>query len=463
VSATHYDLVIIGSGSGNSLVTPDFADRRVALVEDGVFGGTCLNVGCIPTKMFVYAAEVATTVREGSRYGVDATVDQVRWGDIRDRVFGRIDPISAAGRDYRLEGPGTTAYLGRARFTGPRELEVTGLPDGGRARITGDQVVIATGARPWVPDEVLHCGVPYHTSDTVMRMEELPASMLILGGGYIAAEFAHVMSALGVRVSIATRGPGLLRHLDDTVSAAFTGLAQQQWDVHLNVEARSVSRAAGGGVRMELTDGSALEAQTLLVATGRRPNSDDLGLEHTDVHTDEDGRVLVDEHGRTGVEGVWALGDVSSPYQLKHVANQEARTVAHNLAHPDDLRRFDHVAVPAGVFSHPQVATVGLTERQAREGGYEVAVKVQLYGDTAYGWAMEDTTSLCKLVADRRSGALLGAHLMGPHATTLVQPLIRAVSTGEPVTDLARSHYWIHPALSEVVENALLGLDLDTA
>ena len=463
MTSSHYDLVIIGSGSGNSLVTPDFADKKVAIVEDGVFGGTCLNVGCIPTKMFVYAAEVATSVRSGARYGIDATLDQVRWADIRDRVFGRIDPISEAGRDYRLTGSGTTAYLGRARFTGPRELEVTGLPGGETAHISGDQVVIATGARPWVPEEVLRCGVPFHTSDTVMRMDDLPASLLILGGGYIAAEFAHVMSALGVRVSIATRGPGLLRHLDDSISAAFTGLAQQQWDVHLGVEATQVVQAADGTVRMELTDGSALQAEALLVATGRMPNSDDLGLELAGVRTDEDGKVLVDEHGRTGVDGVWSLGDVSSPYQLKHVAHHEARVVAHNLAHPGDLQAFDHLAVPAGVFSHPQVASVGLTERQAREAGHDVTVKVQMFGDTAYGWAMEDSTSLCKLVADRGTHALLGAHLMGPHATSLIQPLIHAVSSGEPVDGLARSHYWIHPALSEVVENALLGLDFGDA
>ncbi|MCE0486475.1 mycothione reductase [Ornithinimicrobium sp. EGI L100131] len=459
VTSSHYDLVIIGTGSGNSLVTPDFADKRVAVVEEGVFGGTCLNVGCIPTKMFVYAAEVATSVRESARFGVDATLDRVRWDDIRDRVFGRIDPIAEAGRDYRVEGPNTTAYLGRARFTGERELEVTGLPEGGSARITGDQVVIATGARPWVPDEVLDSGVRFHTSDTVMRMEELPESMLILGGGYIASEFAHILSALGVRVSLATRGSGLLRHLDDTVSAGFTALAQQHWDVHLGVEARAVTRDPQGVVRMELTDGSALEAQELLVATGRQPNSDDMGLEALGVRTDRDGRVLVDEHGRTGVEGVWAMGDVSSPYQLKHVANHEARVLAHNLAHPQDLRSFDHRAVPAGVFSHPQLASVGLTERQAREAGHDVTVKVQMYGDTAYGWAMEDSSSLCKLVADRRTRGLLGAHLMGPHATSLIQPLIEAVQTGRPVDGLARTHYWIHPALSEVVENALLGLD----
>ncbi|MGO0575132.1 mycothione reductase [Ornithinimicrobium panacihumi] len=469
MSPTHYDLIILGSGSGNSLVTPDFEQRRTAVVERGIFGGTCLNVGCIPTKMFVYAAEVADTVRTAARYGIDATLDGVRWRDVRDRIFGRIDPISEGGRDYRVEADHTEAYLGHGRFVGDKEIEVEITNPGGRHevgsrhRITADQIVIATGSRPVVPPVVADSGVPFHTSDTVMRIDELPASMVILGGGVIAAEFAHVFSALGVRVSVVNRSARLLRGFDTEISQAFTDLAREQWDVRTGAEVAAV-RSGGEGVELELTDGTAVTGELLLVATGRRPNSDDLGLEHTSVGTHEDGRVVVDEHGRTGVPGVFALGDVSSPYQLKHVANQEARVVAHNLVHPEDLQSFDHRFVPAGVFSHPQLATVGLTEEEAREQGYDVTTKVQKYGDTAYGWAMEDTTSLFKVVACRRTGCLLGAHVMGPHASSLIQPVIQALSLapeGGPVVEgLARGQYWIHPALAEVLENALLGLEV---
>ena len=181
--AQHFDLAIIGTGSGNSLVTPELEDKKVALIEGGTFGGTCLNVGCIPTKMFVYAADVALAVTTSGRFGIDATLDGVRWKDIRDRVFGRIDPISRGGQDYRVHGDNTTAFLGHARFTGPRSLEVsTG------DTLTADQVVIAAGGHPVVPDVVSRSGVPFHTSDTVMRIEDLPARMVILGGGYIAAE-----------------------------------------------------------------------------------------------------------------------------------------------------------------------------------------------------------------------------------------------------------------------------------
>ena len=462
----HFDLAIIGTGSGNALVTPDFDGKRVAIIESGTFGGTCLNVGCIPTKMLVYAADVANTVTSAARFGIDATLDGVRWPDIRDRVFGRIDPISASGRDYRANGPNTTAFLGHATFTGPRKLRIDTVIDGvidngtgSGTELTADQIVIAAGAHPTVPVEVSESGVPFHTSDTVMRLDELPGRLVILGSGYIAAEFAHVFSALGSQVSVVARSNALLRKLDIEISQGFTEVAQQQWDVRLNTELLKVS-GDESEVRLDFADGSYVIGDVLLVATGRVPNTAQLGLEIAGIASREDGGVIVDTHGRTNVEGVWALGDVSSDYQLKHVANHEARVVAHNLAHPGDLRSFDHRYVPSAVFTSPQIASVGLNEQQLKIRGRSYVTTSQAYGDTAYGWAMEDTTGVCKLIADPVTGKLLGAHLMGYQASILIQPLVQGMSLGQTVTQMAHGQYWIHPALSEVVENALLGLEL---
>jgi mycothione reductase len=452
-----YDLAIIGTGSGNSLVTPDFDGKRVAIVEAGAFGGTCLNVGCIPTKMYVYAAEVAATVRHAGRFGIDARFEGVRWRDIRDRVFGRIDPISAGGQAYRRDSPNTTVFCGHAEFTGPKSLRVSA--DGQCEEFSAEQIVIATGGRPMIPDVVAESGVAFHTSDTIMRLDELPGRLVILGGGYISAEFAHVFSALGAEVSVVARGIRLLRHLDSEISDRFTQIAATRWDLHLGVE---VDKLSGDqrGVRLDFTDGSCAEGDALLVATGRVPNTDRLNLAAAGVETLFDGRVKVDCHGRTNVEGVWALGDVSSDFQLKHVANHEARVVAHNLAHPQELREFDHRFVPSAVFTDPQIASVGLTEDQARAANLCYVTATQAYGDTAYGWAMEDQTGICKLIADPGTGLLLGAHLMGYQASNLIQPLIQAMSLGQRVPELARGQYWIHPALMEVVENALLKLGL---
>ncbi len=451
----HHDLVVIGTGSGNSIIDERFAALDVALIEHGMFGGTCLNVGCIPTKMNVYPADVAQHIRHAARYGIDATLDKVRWTDIRDRVFGRIDPIAAGGREYRSDrSPHVTVYEGHARFTGPKELSV----DEGEP-FTADRIVIAAGGRPAIPAVITESGVPYETSDTVMRIGSLPEHLIIMGAGYIGAEFAHVFSAFGSRVTIIGRGGTLLRSQDETVAERFTAEVRDRWDVRVGHGVVRASHSADG-VELELDGGETVRGDLLLVATGRTPNGDRLDLDRAGIAVHDDGRVVVDEFQRTSVDGVWALGDVSSPYQLKHVANHESKVVAHNLTHPDQLRSSDHRFVPWAVFTDPQIAAVGRTEAQCRDEGLDYVVKVQAYGDVAYGWAMEDTTGFCKVLAERGTGRLLGAHVMGPQASIVIQPLIQAMSFGLTARETATGQYWIHPALSEVVENALLGLDL---
>jgi mycothione reductase len=459
----HHDLVVIGSGSGNSIIDGRFDDLDVAIVENGTFGGTCLNVGCIPTKMYVYAADVAETIRKAGRYGLDATLDGVRWDDIRERVFTRIDPISEGGREYRLDPvrtPNVTTYLGHARFTAPRTLRIERTDGSGFDEVRADRIVLATGGRPVVPPVIADSGVPYETSDTVMRIPRLPRRMVILGGGYIATEFAHVFSALGVEVTVVTRGQRLLRAMDETVSIEFTKLAQQRWDVRFGHVAEHAAVRADGTIELRLTDGGVVEGDVLLVAVGRTPNSDRLDLEAGGVAVHPDGRVVVDDTQRTTAEGVWALGDISSEHQLKHVANHEAKVVSHNLLNPDAPRRADHRFVPSAVFTEPQIASVGLTEAQCRDQRIDHVVKIQRYGDVAYGWAQEDENGFCKIIAERGTGRLLGAHLMGAQASTLIQPLIQAMTFGLSAEEMATGQYWIHPALTEVVENALLGLPL---
>ncbi|NOJ59844.1 mycothione reductase [Arthrobacter sp. 260] len=463
---THYDLVIVGSGSGNSLITPDWDNRKVAIIDGGTFGGTCLNVGCIPTKMFVYPAEQATDAREASRLGVDLELRNVHWRAIRDRIFTRIDAISQAGRHYRAEElDNVTLYEEYVRFTGDKSF-VTGAGE----EIHAEQVVIAAGSRALLPDIPGITLPQVHTSDTIMRLEELPGRILILGGGYIAAEFAHIFGAFGSAVTVVNRSGTLLRSLDDSVSEAFTAEASRQWDVVLNRTVSSLTANDDGSVRAVLAgdgDDRVLDIDVVLVAAGRVPNTDRLGAADVGLDLEADGRLVVDSHQRVlrdgvPVDGLWALGDVSNRFQLKHVANHEARIVAHNVTHPDELRRSDHRFVPAAVFTHPQIAVVGLTETEAlakaEAEGFEVTVVVQQYGSTAYGWAMEDTTGFVKLIAHQGTGQLLGAHIMGHEASMIIQPLIQAMSFGLDAQTMASGQYWIHPALTEVVENALLSL-----
>ncbi|HEX5403489.1 MAG TPA: mycothione reductase [Pseudonocardiaceae bacterium] len=460
----HFDLVIIGTGSGNSILGAEFADQDVAIVEKGVFGGTCLNVGCIPTKMFVHAADVAEYATHGPRYGVDSELHGVRWADVRNRIFDRIDPIAEGGRIYRTsheDNHNVTVYAGAARFTGPKTLVVSG--HGETETIAADRFVLAAGSRPTVPDIPGLVESGFHTSDDIMRLDTLPRRLVILGSGFIGAEFAHVLSAFGVEITMVARSGALLRSEDEAVSARFTELAKRRWDVRLDSKTTSVRRS-GDEVVVSLEGPHGAETVTadgLLLAVGRQPNSDLLDVAATGVTTDNDGFVLVDEYQQTVVDGIYALGDISSRYQLKHVANHEARIVRHNLAHPDQRQRADHRFVPHAVFTSPQIAGVGLTEAEAAERGLRYVTSIQEYGGIAYGWAMEDTTGFAKLIADPATGQLLGAHIIGPQAPTVIQPLVQAMSFGMDAHTMARGQYWIHPAMGELVENALLNLPLD--
>ena len=455
----HFDLVIIGTGSGNSIPTDAMAGWQIAILEKGTFGGTCLNVGCIPTKMFVHTADQAAAPANAKKLGVDATLDAVHWPEIRDRIFNRIDPIAEGGRNWRAnENANVTVYEGTAHF-----IDANTIDTGTGETITADRVVIAAGSRPTIPDIADLDTTGFHTSDTIMRLDELPESLVIVGSGFIASEFAHVFSSFGVEVTLIARSNLLLRHEDLEIATRFTDIAKQKWNVLLNRKTtRAEKTPTGVKLHLEGPNGEeTVEAQQLLIATGRQPNSDLLQVQNAGLDTHADGRVKVDEYQKTSQPHIYALGDISSDYQLKHVANHEAKVVRHNLQHPDDQIKSDHRFVPAAVFSSPQIASVGLTEEQAKEKGIRYVTASQAYASIAYGWAMEDTTGFAKLIADPATGQLLGAHIIGPQASTVIQPLIQAMSFGLDAKSMAQGQYWIHPAMPELVENALLNLPLD--
>ncbi|MGP9680445.1 MULTISPECIES: mycothione reductase [unclassified Brachybacterium] len=469
---THYDIALIGSGSSNSFPGPDLSDRSIVQIDRGVgpdhvFGGTCLNLGCIPTKMFVHTANLAATPAESGRFGLTEQLQAVDWPAIRDRIFGRIDPITHGGEEYRRDhedNANLTLVRGTASFTGAKTLHVLDA-DGGERTITADTIVLGAGSRPVLPPIDGLADAAPHTSDTIMRIDQLPASLAILGSGVIAVEMAHVFASLGVEVTLIARSERVLRAADADVSARLTEILGERLHLETGFGTTSVRRTAAGVELRGRRDGEdvVLEAEELLVAVGRRPNSDLLDVDAAGIDTTEDGRVVVDEFQRVQgggetLEGIWALGDLSSAHQLKHVANHEQRIVRHNVLHPEDLRRSDTMPIPSGVFTHPQVAWVGMDEATARESGRTVKVGVQEYASIAYGWAMEDTSGFAKIIADAETTEILGAHLIGPEATTLVQLLIQAMSTGQTARDIATTQYWIHPAMPELVENALLQL-----
>src|SRR5215469_6201469 len=453
MAAHSYDLVIVGAGSGNMLPSEEFGSWRVAVVETDRFGGTCLNRGCIPSKIFVYTADVSRIVQRAGKYGIKAKWGGADWPGIRNRVFGRIDPVHDKAVAYRRRS-GIDVFAGEASFVGPRQLKV------GDDEISADRFVIAAGSRPLVPDVPGLAEVSYFTSDNVMRLDALPKSMVVLGGGYIAAEMSHIFGSLGTKVTIIARGKHLLSQHDVDVRTRFTELYQGQFDVRLDARVQRVS-STRRGIRVELvtpTGPQAADGEVLLVATGRTPNSDRLNVAAAGLEVDEHGHVRTDDTYATNVPGIWALGDLANHFQLKHMANAEARLVRHNLLHPDDPRKLPFAVVPSAVFADPQVASVGLTEQAAAERGLTYLAAKRAYSAAAYGWALEDTTSFVKILADPATRMLLGAHIIGPQASTLIQLLIQAMCLGNTVDQVASGVLYIHPALTEAVEQALLDL-----
>jgi len=463
----HFDLLILGTGSGNSILTREFEGWNVAIVERAAFGGTCLNAGCIPSKMLVLPADrMVEAVEASERLGVHISPQGADWPAIRDRVFSRIDPIAESGRRYRMGQEHVTVFEGDARFVGKRTLRIAGH-DGSEVEVTADRIVLAAGASPRLPDLPGLESVPFHTSDTVMRLDALPEHMVILGGGFIAAEMGHVFSALGSKVSVVHRGDRMLRHEDHEVSARFSEVFCERVDLYFDSHATQVRREGGritvdfdqqagpDGLQFGLR-GSSVTGDVLLVTTGRDPNSAQLDVEATGVDVDHRGYVVTDETLATTAEGIWALGDIRNPLQLKHLANQEARVVSHNLLHPDDPMRIDQRVVPHAVFSNPQVGSVGHTEDELRAAGVTYLVGRRDYAGVAYGWALEDTSGFAKVLLDPSTKKLLGGHVIGPQASTLVQQLAQAMTFEIPADRLAHEQIWCHPALPEVLENALL-------
>lgn len=464
-SAEEYDLIIIGGGSGNSIPSAELAHLRIAIVDDGRwFGGTCLNAGCIPTKMFVRPADLARNAREAARLGVTAERISVDWGAVRDRVFGRIDPISTSGERYRESGePNISLVRETVRFTGSHELRT----DSGRI-LRASQIVIGGGSRPREL-EVLPFSETVFTSDDALRLEARPDRIAVIGGGVVAAEFAAIYSGFGAEVTQLSRS-AVFRNLDRDIADSFTRAGSRNWRIRVGVEIVDATHGESGW-SLQLTDSTRLEVDAVLVAAGRRPNTDRLATAAVGFDHHEDGRLRVDEYQRVlrrgePVRGVFALGDISSPHQLKHVANHDARIVAHNLiAQGKDAPLLANSLgpVPYTVFSAPEIAVFGLTLDEARKAGYDAVALRQDYAGTAWGWALEDTESFCKIVVERGSGSILGAHIIGPDSPILLQPLVHAASFGQSVRGLARGQYWPHPAATEIIENVLLQAEEEIA
>ena len=449
-AAKRFDLIVIGSGSGLE-VSSEAESRglKVAVVEKGAFGGTCLNRGCIPSKMLIHCADVLETIQKAEIFGIKARVEAVDWQFIIRRAFDEVDADAKAIEEGNRQSPNIEVYKDQAHFLGPKTLEVSG------EEITADTVVIAAGTRPSVPEVPGLRDVPYLTSDEALRLPEQPRRLVILGGGFIAAEMAHFFGSLGTKVTIVHRGPLLLRSEDEDVARRFTEVYSRKFDLLLDAHASRVYRN-GSEVAMDVTRNGRTEtiaADSLLVATGRVPNTDVLQVKRTGVEVDERGFVKTDEYLETSVPGIWALGDIVGKYLLKHSANLEAAYVANNVFSPDNRVAVDYQAMPHAVFASPQVASVGLTEQEAAARKIPYLTTSYDYNNTAYGSSIEDRDGFVKVLAQRETREILGCHIIGTDASILVQEVVNAMRMRLTTEAITQSIY-VHPALPEVVQRA---------
>ena len=446
----NFDLIVIGSGSGLE-ISSEAAEMglSVAVVENGPFGGTCLNRGCIPSKMLIHCADVMETIQRSEIFGIKAKVESVDWPAIIRRVYKEIDADSQSIEEGNRQSPNISVYKGTGRFVGDKTLEVNG------ERISADTVLIAAGTRPSIPDIPGLQDVPHITSDEALRLSEQPKRLAIIGGGYIAAEMAHFFGALGTEVTIIHRRPLLLREEDQQVAKRFTEVFQRKFRMLLSAQTSRVSQK-GAGVSLDVSMNGGLEkvtVDTLLFATGRIPNTDLLDVQAAGIEIDQRGFIETDEYLETRVPGIWALGDIVGEYLLKHSANLEAAYVANNMFNPDDKVAVDYHAMPHAIFSSPQVAGVGVTEDEAKEQKLDYTSATYDYFDTAYGSSIDDRDGFVKVLAHPHTREILGCHIIGSEASILIQEAVNAMRARLSVDFLTQSIY-VHPALPEVVQRA---------
>jgi len=449
----HADVIVIGSGQAGVPLATRLAEagKRVLLAEAGDLGGTCVNTGCTPTKTMIASARAAHVARHGARLGVRAgevTVDLAAVVDRKDAIV-RQWRESVRKRIDRA-GERLTLVRGRARFVGPREVEVR------VERHSADVVVLNVGCRPAMPPVPGLAGTPSLDNASVMELRQLPSRLVVLGGGYIGCEFAQMFRRFGSEVTVVEALERLLGMEDAETSAALEGVfASEGIRVEAGARARSVTRA-DGGVVMHLEDGRDVRGSHLLVAVGRRPNTDDLGCDAAGVALDARGFVAVDDRYLTSADGVYAVGDVTPGPQFTHASWDDHRRLYDVLMGRGARGRADRL-VPITAFTDPQVARVGLTEQEARAKGLEPEVATMPFGQIARAVEVDETAGTMKVLIDPKSERILGAAIVGAEAGELIHVFVALMQAGATARALVDAEC-VHPTFAEGLQTLVMKL-----
>lgn len=440
-SPYNYDLIVIGAGSGGVRTARMAASygARVAIVEERYLGGTCVNVGCVPKKLFVYAAEFSHSFRDAAGFGWSLADARFHWPTLRDNKTAEIERLNGVyGR--LLDNAGVERISGRGIISDPHTVMVEGQP------YSTANILLAVGGWPFVPD------IPGRehaiTSNEVFYLEQFPERVLIVGGGYIAVEFAGIFHGLGATTHLAYRGPLFLRGFDDDIREGLSRqLASQGVNVHFNSDVKRIDKLANGLLRVSFENGETLEVDTVMYATGRRPLTENLGLENTAVRLSEQGYIQVSEKFQTDEPSIYALGDVIGHIELTPVAIAEGMLLAANLFNGGDAA-MDYKNIPSAVFSQPPIGTVGLTEAEAKAAGHSVKIYRTEFRPMKQTLAGGKDQILMKLVVEEGTDRVLGCHMLGEGAAEIIQGLAVALKAGATKADFDRT-VGVHPTAAE--------------
>ncbi|MBD3833785.1 glutathione-disulfide reductase [Brevundimonas bullata] len=443
-----YDLFVIGAGSGGVRAArlTALGGKKVAVAEEYRVGGTCVIRGCVPKKFMVMASEVshALEIAEGYGWSFDnAKFDWPTFLQAKDVEIARLSGIYAAN----LGKAGVDLVHGRAVMKDAHTVEIVSKDGGKHQTFTAEKILIATGGRPWKPEDLP--GIEHAiTSEEAFHLPELPKRILIAGGGYIAVEFAGIFAGLGVETTLIYRGPNILRGFDDDVRAHLAGEIEKRGvKVILGCQHASIEKTETGLVN-HLENGMTLETDVVMFATGRVPHVKDLGLEKSGVELNDQGAIKVDDYSKTSADNIWAIGDVTDRMNLTPVAIREA-VAFHETVYKNNPQHFDYEAVASAVFSQPPVGVVGLTEHDARRAcSGEVDVYVTRFRPMKYAFTGSDERVLMKLVVDADSQRVVGVHIVGPESPEMIQLAAIAVKAG-----LTKAQWdatcAVHPTMAE--------------
>jgi dihydrolipoamide dehydrogenase len=452
----HVQLVVIGTGPGGYVAAIRAAQLGLttAVVEKDELGGTCLNWGCIPTKAWIVSAHLLEQIRRAKEFGIEVGEPKVNWDWMLERKRKVVKQLTS-GVKTLLTGRQVEIVRGRARLTSPNRIAVA-LADGGTTEITAENVILATGASAWVPPDFPLDGERVITSQEALELSHQPKRMAVLGGGVVGSEFACFFAAMGTQVTLIEMLPRLVPAEDDEIAQALEReMKKQKITLHLGTTVEGRRDNPDGSITLTLAGGKTVDVDTVLVATGRRPFSKEMGFEQAGVAIAERGKIVVNDRLQTAARNIYAIGDVTDIKQLAHFASAQGKAAAEIIAgHPAQT---NWRAVPAATFTSPEIASVGLTEREAKAEGR--TLKIGRFPFRAHGRNIADLelTGFVKLIGDANTDQVLGAHIIGSRASEIIHECALAIAADLNMKDLAQAihaHPTVIEALGEAAEDA---------